>query len=69
VVVALVVLALLALTLFRRKPAAAVFHSDGEIRAEVERYRAAIKARTLCDRCLSANPAKSNYCAECGTAL
>jgi len=45
------------------------FQSDEEIRKEVERYRAAIKAKTLCERCLTPNPAKSNYCMECGRAL
>jgi hypothetical protein len=45
------------------------FDNDEEIKKEVERYRAAIKAKTLCDRCLTANPPKSNYCMECGRPL
>lgn len=69
VALALAVLALLAVFLFASKPATAHFASDEEIRKEVERYRAAIKAKTLCDRCLAPNPAKSNYCSDCGTSL
>ncbi len=68
VIVAMVVAALVAVPLFR-KPAKAPFRSEGEIRNEVNRYRAAIKAKTLCDRCLTANPAGSNFCSECGRSL
>lgn len=45
------------------------FANDDEIKKEVQRYRAAIEARTLCERCLTANPPKSNFCSECGRAL
>jgi hypothetical protein len=45
------------------------FKSDEEIKQEVERYRKAIKAKTLCERCLTANAPKSNYCMECGRPL
>ena len=45
------------------------FQSEEEIKQEVERYRAAIKANTLCERCLTPNPPKSNYCMECGRPL
>jgi hypothetical protein len=51
------------------KPRAISFGSDGAIREEVDRYRAAIKSKTLCDFCLTANPAKSNYCSGCGRGL
>lgn len=40
-----------------------------ELDEEVQRYRDAVKADTLCDRCLYANPPKSRYCADCGRAL
>jgi hypothetical protein len=69
VVVAIVAIALIGYPLFYDRPVARTFASDGEIRNEVERYRASIKARTLCERCLTANPAKSNYCSDCGAAL
>ena len=45
------------------------FPNDEEIEKEVQRYRAAIKAKTLCERCLTPNPPKSNYCSECGKAI
>jgi hypothetical protein len=69
VLVAIVAIALIGYPLFYARPVARTFASEGEIRQEVDRYRAAIKARTLCERCLAANPAKSNYCSECGTSL
>ena len=69
VLVALIAIALVGYPLFYDRPETRTFASDGEIRQEVERYRASIKTKTLCDRCLSANPAKSNYCSDCGAAL
>jgi hypothetical protein len=69
VLVALIAMALVAYPLFVAKPADRTFASDGEIRNEVERYRAAIKAKTLCDHCLTANPRDSAYCSECGRSL
>lgn len=69
VLVALIAMALVTYPLFVARPADRTFASDGEIRNEVERYRAAIKAKTLCDHCLTANPAGSAYCSECGRSL
>ena len=69
VLVALVAIVLLGYPLIYDRPVTRTFASDGEIRQEVDRYRAAIKARTLCERCLTANPTKSSYCSECGSAL
>jgi len=69
VLVALIAAALVAYPLFINKPADRTFASDGEIRNEVDRYRAAIKAKTLCDHCLTANPTGSAYCGECGRSL
>jgi hypothetical protein len=43
--------------------------SEEQLDAEVKRYQQAIKSATLCERCLTANPPKSNYCAECGKTL
>ena len=43
--------------------------TDEQLDAEVARYQQAIKSATLCERCLTANPPKSNFCAECGKAL
>lgn len=69
VIVALVVLALIGILVFAKKPYSAGFANDNEIRAEVDRYRAAMKATTLCERCLMPNAARSNYCSECGRGL
>jgi len=44
-------------------------YNEEELDAEVKRYQQAIKSATLCERCLTANPPKSNFCAECGKAL
>lgn len=43
--------------------------SDAPVEQEVERYREAIRADTLCKRCGQANPAGSRYCFECGKQL
>jgi ribosomal protein L40E len=40
-----------------------------ELEAEVQRYRVAVRAGTVCTRCGQANPADSRFCFECGTAL
>jgi len=42
---------------------------DGGLRAEVDRYREALRAGTLCDRCGHANASGSHFCAECGRPL
>lgn len=36
---------------------------------DVERYREALAAGTVCSRCRLANRAGSRYCGECGRAL
>lgn len=42
---------------------------DAALEAEIDRYRAAVRAGTVCRRCGQANPAGSVYCYECGQAL
>jgi hypothetical protein len=37
--------------------------------AEIDRYRAAIRAGSACRRCSTANPPGSRFCAECGRRL
>ena len=69
VLVGLVAIALIGYPLLYHRPVERTFASDGEIRQEVERYRAALAAQTLCERCLTPNPARSAYCSECGGAL
>lgn len=53
----------------RTRPVAAagpILTDDAAIDAEVERYRAALRAGTICAGCRFANPAGSRYCADCG---
>jgi hypothetical protein len=42
---------------------------DASLDVEVERYREALRNGTLCDSCLAANAAGSQFCAECGAPL
>jgi hypothetical protein len=42
---------------------------DAAIDAEVERYRASLRAGTLCGRCRYPHPGGSNFCADCGRPL
>ena len=50
-------------------PAAADAADADPIEAEVMRYRAAVRAGTVCRKCGQANPADSLYCFECGARL
>ena len=40
-----------------------------ELDADVERYRAAVAADTVCPRCRFANTPGSRFCADCGAEL
>lgn len=42
---------------------------DAALEREIGRYRAALRAGTLCRRCGTANAEGSRYCAECGRRL
>lgn len=42
------------------------YADDAAIDAAVERYRVALRAGTICDRCRQANPPESRFCADCG---
>lgn len=52
----------------RRSPAP-VPRDEAALRAEVERYRAAIRAGTLCRYCNHASPAPARHCMHCGRIL
>jgi hypothetical protein len=41
----------------------------GAVEREIERYRAALRAGTVCRRCGCANPEGSRFCFECGRRL
>ncbi|HEX6308426.1 MAG TPA: zinc ribbon domain-containing protein [Longimicrobiales bacterium] len=43
--------------------------SDDELEAEVQRYREAVRAGTVCRKCGQANPPQSRFCYECGATL
>jgi hypothetical protein len=40
-----------------------------DIEREVQRYRVALRAGTICTKCGQANPEDSRFCFDCGTAL
>jgi hypothetical protein len=40
-----------------------------ELELEVQRYRAALRAGTVCNKCGQANPAESRFCFDCGAPL
>ena len=43
--------------------------SDPGTEEEILRYREALRARTICPACSTANPPGSKFCKECGEAL
>jgi len=54
----------------REDNASATGGEDGPgLRAEVDRYREALRAGTLCGHCGQANDPGSRFCAECGKPL
>jgi hypothetical protein len=50
-------------------PDAAAGDDGADIEAEVARYRAALRAGTVCRKCGQANPEGSVFCADCGARL
>jgi hypothetical protein len=53
----------------RSDASAASTSPDESIQDEVASYREALRAGTVCDRCLQANPEGSRFCCECGRQL
>jgi hypothetical protein len=45
------------------------YTDEKALETDLRRYREALRAGTLCDRCHTPNAAGSRYCAECGRAL
>lgn len=43
--------------------------TSDELELEIQRYRAALRAGTICRKCGQANPADSSFCFECGAPL
>lgn len=73
IIIALVVAALLigaaVITQLKRPQDRTITFSNEALDQKVARYREAIQRGTLCERCLSANPGGSRYCADCGKIL
>ncbi|HEX7089214.1 MAG TPA: hypothetical protein VF192_03710 [Longimicrobiales bacterium] len=53
----------------RAAPAGAPALDEDAIEAAVARYREALRAGTVCARCVFANPPGSRFCADCGRPL
>lgn len=45
------------------------YADSAQLEADIERYREAVAANTVCPRCKQANPADARFCAECGESL
>ena len=74
VVIAVIVLAVLGFIVWpmisRQHPAAPHAAVDADrMEARIGEYRAALRRRTVCERCLYANVEGARFCAECGTRL
>ena len=65
----LAAVAAVAWPLFRKPRVEVARVDDATIERLVSNYREALKADTVCDRCLRDNPPASRFCAECGFAL
>jgi ribosomal protein L40E len=71
IVITLAVIAFgaLMLPLLRGRGAATDAMTDASVEEQVQRYRDAVRADTVCRRCGQANPPASRYCFECGRQL
>lgn len=45
------------------------YDDDAELEADIQRYRKALKAGTVCPRCRHANAADARFCTDCGRDL
>ncbi len=69
-IVVLAVVAFVGWPLLERKSRSVARAVDlDRIEARVLEYRAALRRRTLCERCLYPNPDASRFCAQCGQRL
>lgn len=58
-----------AIPFFKKPVTDVVMRDDAALEEMVGKYRVALKAGTVCDRCLRDNPEGSKFCADCGTQL
>jgi ribosomal protein L40E len=45
------------------------YNEEAEFEADLQSYRDALAAGTVCDGCRAANPTDASFCTECGRAL
>lgn len=45
------------------------YEDAAELQADIQRYREALAADTVCPRCKHPNPEDADFCAECGREL
>jgi hypothetical protein len=72
IVIGILVLAAVAAVVYpliRRNPIDRVLDDEIKLEARIQSYRDALRAGTVCDRCLHDNPAGSRFCADCGQSL
>ena len=69
ILVAAAALAVVAVPLLRRTPLPVDAMRDATVEEDIARYRAALRADTVCARCGQANPGDARYCYECGRTL
>jgi hypothetical protein len=55
--------------LLRRDPLDPAALDDAALERRITTYRAALRAGTVCDRCLRENPVNAKFCLECGQVL
>jgi 5-methylcytosine-specific restriction endonuclease McrA len=71
-VIGIIVLAAIGAVIYplvRRDPVDRVLADDIKLEGRIQSYRAALRAGTVCARCLRDNPAGSHFCADCGKPL
>lgn len=69
ITLALVAFALIIVPIVRGAGGATDSMSLEPVEQQIERYRTALRADTLCGKCGQANPAASRYCYDCGRPL
>ncbi|MGH7471342.1 MAG: hypothetical protein ACRENP_25615 [Longimicrobiales bacterium] len=67
--IVLTAVAAVAWPLLRRSPDQLAQLDDAALEARITAYRSALKADTVCPRCLRDNPNEAHYCADCGMRL
>lgn len=69
ITLAIVAFALIIIPIVRGAGGATDSMSAEPVEQQVERYRAAVRADTICSKCGQANPPASRFCYDCGRPL